>query len=539
MIAVDIETTIEARPKLAVVAVGTADGELHIEHTRGSRPSVQMTELLASDDWITQNGTNFDLRVLHDHGVPFPVNHYDTLIGESVLLTNGRSDLRKDLASIQKRRLGKVTKGTADHGSWMQEALSEVQLSYIREDVLPLFAIKAKQEAEAARRGLDRALYNEQRVSRIVAEMVYNGMPIQLDRLEEHKQQCYDAYIVAEERLRSKYGPKFNARSHVQIKNALPDLQLKDTKADTLNQYIWHPDVADILTVKVNKRTYTMYNNAWVADYVYDGAVHASFWPTGTDTVRFSSSSPNVQQIPRNLRPVFGGPPGTVMIKIDANQLEARIMAGVSGDQRMLQDALERVDVPHWLAEQCFDIAPVPRDLRDLCKKALHAWNYSGGANAEGGVYNLIHAQFPDIVQKDTTLFAALNRRYRGVSAYRAKVKGRFRNRTPIHLPWGHIRTLSPSATLPAAVASEPQSAGSIGLKEGLLLLHAEGLTRFLAAVIHDEVVLGPMSPEDAEWVAPIFKRCIVDGMQTMIAEVADFPVPIDVTVDIDERWTH
>ena len=68
-----------------------------------------------------------------------------------------------------------------------------------------------------------------------------------------------------------------------------------------------------------------------------DGRLRCSFNPTGTATGRFSSSSPNLQNIGRGaIRSAFTPAPGQCLIVADYSQIELRIAAVVAGDQKML-----------------------------------------------------------------------------------------------------------------------------------------------------------------------------------------------------------
>ena len=560
MIAVDIETTIEARPKLAVVAVGTPDGQLHVEHTRGQRPSERMKALLESDDWITHNGTNFDIKVLRDHGIQPPAAHYDTLVGEGVLLTTGRTNIRKNLAATQKRRLGRTTKGSVDHGLWMRDSLTATQMDYIREDVLPLFEIQSSQQAEADKRGLRLALDNEQRLTPIMAKMCYHGMPIRLDYLEAALAEMYENYKEAEWRLQKKYGGSFNARSHVQVKAALRRFDLPNTGADTLALYAWDQDVADILLVRKNKKNVTMYDADWVHQFVYDNAVRSSYWQTGTDTIRFSSSQPNVQQIPKIMRKVFAGPDGTYFIKADYSQLELRTLAAITQDPQLIQDLLEDADVPSWISEQVFDLSwrdpridegtepifeehpiysylhssGVPRLLRDRSKGWMYGWGYGGGARAEESVFMQINADGYRYPRRQSA-YAALRQRYPKVQTYRQVCTEKLKSRQSFELPWGHRRRLPGGASPAAAIATEPQGSAAVGMKESLFEIDAAGLSDDLCAIVHDEMVLGPFEYEQAQELAPVVVGCMERGMQKIVGDA----IKILVVAEVEHRWSH
>lgn len=74
------------------------------------------------------------------------------------------------------------------------------------------------------------------------------------------------------------------------------------------------------------------------------GKVHTNFKSHGTDTGRFSSSDPNLQNIPSSgkygklIRNMFIAPEGHKLIMADYSQIEPRIIAGLSRDPMMLDN---------------------------------------------------------------------------------------------------------------------------------------------------------------------------------------------------------
>jgi DNA polymerase I-like protein with 3'-5' exonuclease and polymerase domains len=49
-----------------------------------------------------------------------------------------------------------------------------------------------------------------------------------------------------------------------------------------------------------------MYNESFVDEHIINDVIHARFWQCAADTGRFTSSDPNLQQVPRDSRWVIG-----------------------------------------------------------------------------------------------------------------------------------------------------------------------------------------------------------------------------------------
>ena len=94
-----------------------------------------------------------------------------------------------------------------------------------------------------------------------------------------------------------------------------------------------------------------------------DGAIHCNFNQTGKEeegvvTGRFSSSNPNLQQIPSHdtsIRPVFIARPGCVLVGGDFSAQEPRLTAFYSQDENMLNAYKEGKDLYAVIASAAFD----------------------------------------------------------------------------------------------------------------------------------------------------------------------------------------
>ena len=82
-----------------------------------------------------------------------------------------------------------------------------------------------------------------------------------------------------------------------------------------------------------------------------NGKVHTNFKSHGAETGRFSSSEPNLQNIPNGgeygklIRNLFIAPPGYKLIVADYSQIEPRIIASFSRDPQMVNNYLEGGDI--------------------------------------------------------------------------------------------------------------------------------------------------------------------------------------------------
>ncbi|MFB6434529.1 MAG: DNA polymerase I [Candidatus Malihini olakiniferum] len=90
--------------------------------------------------------------------------------------------------------------------------------------------------------------------------------------------------------------------------------------------------------------------------------VHTSYHQAVTATGRLSSSDPNLQNIPvrnnegRRIRQAFIAPEGYRIVAADYSQIELRIMAHLSGDERLLKAFRDELDIHRATAAEIFGL---------------------------------------------------------------------------------------------------------------------------------------------------------------------------------------
>ena len=165
------------------------------------------------------------------------------------------------------------------------------------------------------------------------------------------------------------------------------------------------------------KSTYTdklphMVNNA-------TGRVHTSYHQAGAATGRFSSTEPNLQNIPiktaegRRIRQAFIAPKGSKIVAADYSQIELRIMAHLSQDAGLLNAFSSGQDVHRATAAEVFGVplTQVSQDQRRSAKAINFGLIYGMSAY---GLAKQLHVGRGE-AQKYIDLYFA---RYPGVKRY-------------------------------------------------------------------------------------------------------------------------
>jgi DNA polymerase-1 len=151
-----------------------------------------------------------------------------------------------------------------------------------------------------------------------------------------------------------------------------------------------HPIIADVLAYRELQKLLSTYIEKMPAMIAEDGRLHAKFLQAGTTTGRMASDSPNLQNIPvktdygRRIRTAFSAEKGNVLVAIDYSQIELRIAAGLSGDEKLIQVFKDGGDVHTAVASEVFGVPPekVDREMRRKAKVINFGILYGMGVNA-------------------------------------------------------------------------------------------------------------------------------------------------------------
>ena len=92
-----------------------------------------------------------------------------------------------------------------------------------------------------------------------------------------------------------------------------------------------------------------------------DGKIHTTLNQIGAETGRFSSSEPNLQQIPsrgdaKEIRRIFGATPGYIIMSSDFSQQEPRTLASLSNEPKMKQAYLTGKDLYATMAADIYKL---------------------------------------------------------------------------------------------------------------------------------------------------------------------------------------
>lgn len=201
----------------------------------------------------------------------------------------------------------------------------------------------------------------EQPVAKILQQMEQDGILVDRKFLMELSTRFDKEILQLQNRAFEIAGEPFNVASPKQLGVILFDkLGVVGGKKTKTGQYstseevlskIEHPLGDVVLEHRSLSKLKSTYTDALDKACDSQNRVHTSYHQALTSTGRLSSSDPNLQNIPirtdtgRLIRQAFIAPKGRVLLAADYSQIELRLMAHFSGDERLIDAFCQGLDI--------------------------------------------------------------------------------------------------------------------------------------------------------------------------------------------------
>jgi len=279
-----------------------------------------------------------------------------SIINEEELLGKGRK--RKEFSEIEESKLKKYSLDYSYYALNLKEKLSkrleeDGELDLFTEIEMPLIGTLARIEYEGF--NIDQAYLKELDI-------------VLTEKLANLTEEIYELS-----------GEEFNINSPKQLgvilfeKLDLPVIKKTKTGYSTAHSVLEKLEKKhEIIPLIMEYRTYQKLKSTYI-DGLFDvinkesKRIHTSLNQTVTVTGRLSSSNPNLQNIPvrlpfgRKVRKVFIPSEGNILLGADYSQIELRILAHMSKDEKLLHAYKNQIDIHRLTASQVFNV-----DLEDV-----------------------------------------------------------------------------------------------------------------------------------------------------------------------------
>lgn len=238
----------------------------------------------------------------------------------------------------------------------------------------------------------------------IVHSMETSGIKLDTTYLKKLSDGYHKELAEVEKKIYGLAGTAFNINSPKQLGEILFDtLQLtakglkktsggaRSTNVDTLEKLKdLHPVIEHILRHRELQKLVSTYIDPLPLLVDEHSRLHTHFVQTGAATGRFSSQNPNLQNIPvRNeegtaIRKAFVAEDGYTLLSCDYSQIELRVAAILSRDEKLLAIFKDGGDVHASVAAQVFNVkeSEVSSEQRRIAKVLNFGIMYGMGVNA-------------------------------------------------------------------------------------------------------------------------------------------------------------
>lgn len=387
----------------------------------------------------------------------------------------------------------------------------------------------------------------------VLYDMERYGMKVDRESLKEYGDRLSVRISELEEAICDAAGGPFNINSPKQLGEVLFEkMGMKggkktktgySTSAEVLEKLKdENPIIEDILEYRQLTKLKSTYADGLGACIGEDNRIHSRFNQTITATGRISSTEPNLQNIPirmelgRRIRKVFVPEADYVYVDADYSQIELRILAHMSGDEKLIEAYKMSQDIHRITASQVFHI---PFDeVTDLQRRNAKAVNF-------GIVYGISSfglSQDLSISKKEAAEYIERYfETYPGIKSYLdglvdfAKKNGyvttMYKRKRPI--PEIHSSNfMQRSFGERIAMNSPIQGTAADIIKLAMIRVHDElenkNLRSRLVLQVHDELLI-ECHKDEVETVKQILKEEMM--------KAADLLVPLEIDMHVGNDW--
>ncbi|MCO8194371.1 DNA polymerase I [Anaerofustis sp. NSJ-163] len=482
---------------------------------------------------------------------------FDTYIGGYVL---NPSDERYSLEVMGKKYLDvdlKEDKGEAVQQSFLDIEDKEKYLTYIKKakciySLYKLLNEKIKEE------GMEE-LYNniEHKLMYVLADMEIEGFKVDVNMLEVLGEDFDKRVENLTKQIRELAGEdeSFNVNSTKQLGHVLFEKLNLPVIKKTKTGYSTNIEVLEklkdhhpIIPLIIELRQVSKLNSTYVKGFVTlidrkEDKIHSTFNQTITTTGRISSSNPNLQNIPvrtnegRIIRKVFiPSKEGNVLVDADYSQIELRVLAHISSDEKLINAFKNNEDIHARTASEVFgvNIEDVTSEMRSRAKAVNFGIVYGisdfglskdlniSRKNAKEYIDTYL-AKYPNVSKymKDIVEFAKEN-------GYVTTMFNRRRYINEIHSKNFNVRSFGERTALNTPIQG---SAADI-IKLAMINVESEikkrNLKSKLILQVHDELIIDAPENEVME-----VKEILKDKMENAVK----MDCPLKADINVGKNW--
>ena len=386
-----------------------------------------------------------------------------------------------------------------------------------------------------------------------LAKMENTGVRVDEERLKKYADTLLEKIAKLEESITKKAGESFNINSPKQLGEILFEkLKLSggkktktgySTAADVLEKLApEHEIIRDILEYRQLTKLNSTYATGLAGYIREDGRIHGTFNQTITATGRISSTDPNLQNIPvrtemgSKIRDIFVPKEGYVFVDADYSQIELRVLASLSGDEKLIESYHSAADIHAATASQVFHVPleEVTPELRRNAKAVNFGVVYGISAFGLSEDLSISRKEALDYINNYFKI-------YGGVKTFLDKQVADAKEKGYVKTMFGRIRPIpeikssnfmTRSFGDRVAMNSPIQGSAADIMKISMLkvdeALEKSGFDARIVLQIHDELLVEVKEDEAAK---------VSELVEKAMKEAVSLKVPLEVDAHIGKTW--
>ncbi|MEW6585259.1 MAG: DNA polymerase I [Nitrospirota bacterium] len=531
----------------------------------GAPPQIPLKDVLDAlsdkieDEQMPKIGHNikYDMVVLRQNGLEVRGAFFDTMIASYLLNPNKPNHSLEEVAveylSYRKKTFEEVL---AKRRTFADVTIDEAA-PYACDDARLSFELKDILFEKLRETGLDSLYFDiEMPLIFVLADMETAGVKVDVGRLREFSKEIERELDGITRRIFFLSGEEFNINSPKQLAQVLfENLGLQPGKRKKTGYSTEMAVLEELARVHELPREILNYRsfNKLKTTYIdvlptlvnpRTGRVHTSFNQAATATGRLSSSEPNLQNIPvrgewgRRIREAIIAEEHCLLLSADYSQIELRILAHLSGDDRLIDAFVNDHDIHAQTAAELFGtpLEKVSAEARRVAKTVNFGVIYG---ISPFGLSETLSISREEARQYIEQYFS----RYPGVKDFidrtidTAKRKGyvetlfkRRRAVPELHSKNASVRQLGERLAVNSPIQGTAADIIKIAMIRIWRALKDRKMRSRLILQVHDELLLE--IPDDE-------KETTVEMVRREMEEAAALSVPIRVSVQFGRNWAE
>ncbi len=511
---------------------------------------------------IIGHNIKYDYKILRLAGLEMDNVYFDTLVAAYLLSQIDRSLKLDDLVfSELGHRMQAIEEliGKKGKNQLSMEDIDIEKVSYYScEDADYTFRLYKKYKNELIKEKFfdlfDRV---EMPLVKVLSEMELSGIEIDVDFLQNFGKNLNKTINSLTKKIYECSGYEFNINSPLQLKEVLFDKLDISTKGlkkgktgfstaapELLKMQGVHPVIDMIIEYRELSKLQSTYVESLIGQVDKNNRIHTSFNQAVTATGRLSSSDPNLQNIPirselgREIRRAFVARRGYRLISADYSQIELRVIASLSNDEKMIKSFNMGEDIHARTAAEIFNkkLEEVTKSERRKAKEVNFGVIYGLGARGLAQRTEMNFQEAKEFIDRYFDL-------YKNVKKHLDKTKDFAHKNMYVQTLFGRRRYIAEinSGVVMIAAAAERvainmpvQGTAADLMKMAMIRIDRElpktSQEAKMLLQVHDEVVI-EVPNSDVEKVSQKIKE--------IMENIFELKVPIKVEVSCAKNWAE